>query len=408
MAKLTGKVLIAQGGGPTAVINQSLVGAVLESRKFPEVTRVYGATNGVRGIINEDFLDLSQETTHNLEQVAGTPSSALLSTRDKPDDAYCKEIFKVCQAHDVRYFFYIGGNDSADTVRIVNSNAEGAGYDMRCIHIPKTVDNDLVINDHTPGFGSAARYVAQAFMGYNLDNRALPGVFIGVVMGRNAGFLTASATLGRKYDDDGPHLIYVPERAFSEEQFLGDVKRVMEKNGRCLVSVSEGVVDKNGKPFMTALSGRNESDAHGNVQLSGSGALGDMLSDLVKEKLKIKRVRADTLGYAQRSYLGVVSDVDAHEAREVGEKAAQFAIWHDQDGSITIQRTGNYSVDYRLVALEEIAAKTKRMPKEFLNAEGNDTTWDFYNYGRPLLGSGFPNVHRIRAPRVAKILKSDK
>jgi ATP-dependent phosphofructokinase / diphosphate-dependent phosphofructokinase len=406
MAKLTGKVLIAQGGGPTAVINQSLVGAVLESRKFPEVTRVYGATNGVRGIVNEDFLDLSQETTHNLEQVAGTPSSALLSTRDKPDDAYCREIFKVCQAHDVRYFFYIGGNDSADTVRIVNSNAESAGYDMRCIHIPKTVDNDLVINDHTPGFGSAARFVAQAFMGYNLDNRALPGVFIGIVMGRNAGFLTASATLGRKYDDDGPHLIYVPERPFSEEQFLGDVKRVMDKQGRCLVSVSEGVVDKNGKPFMTQLSGRNESDAHGNVQLSGSGALGDMLSDLVKEKLKFKRVRADTLGYAQRSYLGVVSDVDAHESREVGEKAAQFAIWHDQDGSITIQRTGNYSVDYRLVALEEVAAKTKRMPREFLNAEGNDTTWDFYNYGRPLLGSGFPNVHRIRAPKVAKILKN--
>jgi len=406
MAKLTGKVLIAQGGGPTAVINQSLVGAVLESRKFPEVTRVYGATNGVRGIINEDFLDLSQETTHNLEQVAGTPSSALLSTRDKPDEAYCREIFKVCQAHDVRYFFYIGGNDSADTVRIVNSNAESAGYDMRCVHIPKTVDNDLVINDHTPGFGSAARYVAQAFMGYNLDNRALPGVFIGVVMGRNAGFLTASATLGRKYDDDGPHLIYVPERPFTEEQFLGDVKSVMEKKGRCLVSVSEGVVDKDGKPFMTQLSGRSESDAHGNVQLSGSGALGDMLSDLVKEKLKIKRVRADTLGYAQRSYLGVVSDVDAHEAREVGEKAAQFAIWNDQDGSITIQRTGNYSVDYRLVPLEEIAAKTKRMPKEFLNAAGNDTTWDFYNYGRPLLGSGFPNVHRIRAPKVARILKN--
>ena len=408
MAKLTGKVLIAQGGGPTAVINQSLVGAVLESRKFPEVSRVYGATNGVRGIVDEEFLDLTQETTHNLEQVAGTPSSALLSTRDKPDDAYCREIFKVCQAHDVRYFFYIGGNDSADTVRIVNSNAEAAGYDMRGIHIPKTVDNDLVINDHTPGFGSAARYVAQAFMGYNLDNRALPGVFIGIIMGRNAGFLTAAATLGRKYDDDGPHLIYVPERPFSEQQFLGDVKAVMDAHKRCLVAVSEGVVDKDGKPFMTQLSGRKESDAHGNVQLSGSGALGDMLSDLVKDKLKIKRVRADTLGYAQRSYLGVVSDVDAHEAREVGEKAAQFAIWHDQDGSITIQRTGNYSVDYRLVALEEIAAKTKRMPKEFLTAAGNDTTWDFYNYGRPLLGSGFPNVHRIRAPRVAKILKNDQ
>ncbi|MEE8591999.1 MAG: 6-phosphofructokinase, partial [Spirochaetia bacterium] len=175
MTKLTGKVLIAQGGGPTAVINQSLVGAVLESRKFPEVTRVYGAINGVRGIVDENLLDLTQETTHNLEQVAMTPSSALLSTRDKPDEAYCREIFKVCQAHDVRYFFYIGGNDSSDTVRIVNQNANSAGYDMRCIHIPKTIDNDLVVNDHTPGYGSAARFVAQAFMGYNLDNRALPG-----------------------------------------------------------------------------------------------------------------------------------------------------------------------------------------------------------------------------------------
>jgi len=293
-------------------------------------------------------------------------------------------------------------------VQIVNLNAEGAGYDMRCIHIPKTVDNDLVVNDHTPGFGSAARYVAQAFMGYNLDNRALPGVFIGVVMGRNAGFLTASATLGRKYPDDGPHFVYVPELPFSEEQFLRDVKAAMDRHGRCLVAVSEGVKGIDGKPFMVKLTGSREADAHGNLQLSGTGALGDMLSDLVKEKLKIKRVRADTLGYAQRSYLGVVSDVDAHEAREVGEKAAQFAIWHDQDGSITIQRTGNYSVDYRLVPLEDIAAKTKTMPKEFLSAEGNDTTWEYYNYGRPLLGSGFPNVHRIRAPKVAKILKNGK
>ena len=405
MAKLTGKVLIAQGGGPTAVINQSLVGAVLESRKFPEVTRVYGATNGVRGIINEDFLDLTQETTHNLEQVANTPSSALLSTRDKPDAAYCRDIFKVCQAHDVRYFFYIGGNDSSDTVRIVNENAETAGYEMRCIHIPKTVDNDLVINDHTPGYGSAARFVAQAFMGLNLDNRSLPGVMIAVVMGRNAGFLTAAASLGRKFPDDGPHCVYVPERAFSEEKFLGDVKKHMDAHGRCLVAVSEGIVGADGKPFAVKLAAAAEKDAHGNVQMSGSGALGDMLSELVKTKLKIKRVRADTLGYMQRSFLGVVSDVDAHEAREVGEKAAQFAIWHDVDGSITIQRTGNYSVDYRIVPLVDIAAKTKTMPKEFLAADGSDTTEAFYTYARPLLGSGFPNVHRIRAPKVAKILK---
>ena len=164
----------------------------------------------------------------------------------------------------------------------------------------------------------------------------------------------------------------------------------MDKHGRCLIAVSEGILASDGKPFMTKLTGSKEADAHGNLQLSGTGALGDMLADLIKEKLKIKRVRADTLGYAQRSYVGVVSDVDAHEAREVGEKAAQFAIWHDVDGSIVIKRTGNYSVDYQIVSLDEVAAKTKTIPKEFLNAKGNDTTWDFYNYGRPLLGSGFP------------------
>ena len=408
MNKLTGNVLIAQGGGPTAVINQSMVGAVLESRKFPEVSRVYGAMYGVRGIVNEDFLDLTQETTHNLEQVALTPSSALLSTRDKPDEAYCSEIFKVCQAHDVRYFFYIGGNDSADTVRIVNQNADSAGYDMRCIHIPKTIDNDLVVNDHTPGYGSAARFVAQAFMGFNLDNRALPGVFIGVVMGRNAGFLTAAASLGKKYPDDGPHCLYVPERAFSTERFLEDVKNALDTHGRCVAAVSEGIVDENRQPVVVGLTGRSERDAHGNVQLSGTGELGTMLSELVKTRLKVKRVRADTLGYMQRSFLGVVSDVDADEAREVGEKAAQFAIWHDIDGSITIQRTGNYSVDYRIVPLQEIAAKTKTMPAEHLSAAGNDTTVDFYNYARPLLGSGFPTTHRIRALAVGKILKREE
>jgi 6-phosphofructokinase 1 len=305
----------------------------------------------------------------------------------------------------VRYFFYIGGNDSSDTVHIVNESSKAAGYEMHCVHIPKTVDNDLVINDHTPGWPSAAKYVAQAFAGYNLDNRALPGVFIGVVMGRHAGFLTAASALGRQFADDGPHYIYVPECAFSEEQFLGDVKSAMDKYGRCIVAVSEGIHDKDGKPFMIKLSGRTETDAHGNVQLSGSGALGDMLSDLVTQKLKLKRVRADTLGYAQRSFLGVVSDVDASEAWEVGEKAAQFAIGHDQTGSVTINRVGNYAVDYRLVALSEIAAKTKHMPKEFIAPEGNNVTPEFYHYATPLLGSDFPGMHRLRAPKVEKILK---
>jgi len=405
MAKLEGKVLIAQGGGPTAVINQSLIGVVLEARKFPQVTRIYGAINGVRGIVNEDFIDLTQETTHNLEQVARTPSSALLSTRDKPDEEYCARIFKVLKVHDVRYFFYIGGNDSADTVNIVNRNAEQAGYDMRCVHIPKTIDNDLVLNDHTPGYPSAARFVALAFMGANLDNRSLPGVYIAVVMGRHAGFLTAASSLGRAYPDDGPHLIYLPERPFDPEKFLGDADRVYKKLGRCVVAVCEGVTDKTHTPIVTKLTQSQEKDAHGNVQLSGTGALGDVLADEIKRKLKISRVRADTYGYLQRCYTGVVSDVDQNEAREVGERAAQYALWHDADGSVTIHRTGNYSVDYQLSALSEIAARTKTMPDAFINEEANDVTEAFYAYARPLLGSGMPQPHRLRAPQVTKLLK---
>ena len=209
---LKGKVLIAQGGGPTAVINQSLVGAVMEARKVPSLDGIYGANHGVRGIINEDFIDLTRETTHNLESVGNTPAAALGSTRDKPDAKYCEEILKVLRAHEIHTFFYTGGNDSSDTLRILRDQAQAGGYPLQCVHIPKTIDNDLMINDHTPGYPSAARFVTQAFAGANLDNRALPGVYVAVVMGRHAGFLTAAAALARKYHDDGPHLIYVPER----------------------------------------------------------------------------------------------------------------------------------------------------------------------------------------------------
>ncbi|MCB5265459.1 MAG: 6-phosphofructokinase [Candidatus Cloacimonetes bacterium] len=405
--KLEGKVVIAQGGGPTAVINQSLVGAALEARKFAQVTRVYGALHGVQGIVNEDFVDLTQETTHNLEQVADTPSSALLSTRDKPDEAYCKEIFKVLKAHEVRYFFYIGGNDSSDTVRIVNEQAQLAEYEFRAIHIPKTIDNDLVLSDHTPGYGSAARFVASAFAGVNLDNRALPGVYIGVVMGRHAGFLAAASALGQKYSDDGPHLIYLPERSFSKDKFIKDVQKVYDQYGRCIVAVSEGIMDEDGTPVIAKLTKNVEHDAHGNVQLSGTGMLGDKLCDLIRERTKIKRVRSDTFGYLQRSFLGCVSDVDQREAREVGERAAHYAIWYNLDGSISIQRTGYYSVNYRLEKLEDVARKTRLMPDNFINAAGNGVTDDFRYYLRPLLGSGYPAPHRLRAPKVGKVLSLD-
>lgn len=404
---LVGKVLVAQGGGPTAVINQTLAGIVLEARKFSAATKVYGAVKGVEGIVNEDFLDLTQETTHNLEQVALTPSSALLSTRAKPDSKYCHEIFKALKAHDVRYFFYIGGNDSADTVRIVNEEAQLAGYDLRAIHVPKTIDNDLVVNDHTPGFGSAARFVAQAFMGINLDVRALSGVYLGIVMGRNAGFLTAASAIAQKYPDDGPHLIYLPEREFSIDRFLTDVKEMYFRHGKCIVAVSEGIRDASNTPIIAALRKDNEVDAHGNLLLSGTGALGDLLAQEVKEKLGIARVRSDTFGYLQRSFLGCVSDVDQHEAREVGERAVQMAFWHNVDGSVTIHRTGYYSVDYRLTTLKEVAGKTKLMADEFINQDGNHVTDAFKFYVRPLLGSGLPSPSQLRAPKVSKILKGE-
>jgi 6-phosphofructokinase 1 len=405
--KLHGKVLVAQGGGPTAVINQSMAGVVLESRKFPQVTRVYGAINGVKGIVNEDFLDLTQETTHNLEQVAVTPSSALLSTREKPDEKYCDAMFEVMRAHDIRYFFYIGGNDSSDTVRIINERAETAHYDFRAIHIPKTIDNDLVLNDHTPGYGSAARFVAQAFIGANLDNRALPGVYIGVVMGRHAGFLTAASSIAQKYPTDGPHLIYLPERPFEIDQFLADVKKTYDRLGCCVIAVSEGIQDKTGEPIMTKLMSCVEKDAHGNVQLSGTGMLGDLLAEEIKSKLKISRVRSDTFGYLQRSFFGCVSDVDQHEAREVGERAVQYALWHNMDGSVVMERTGYYSVDYRLAPLSDVAGKTRHMPDEFINAQGNHITDAFKFYLRPLLGSGLGSATHLRAPKADKILKKN-
>ena len=399
------KVLVAQGGGPTVVINQSLVGVVLEARKFQHVGRIYGARHGVRGIVDEDLVDLTRETSHNLEVVGMTPSSALGSTRDKPDRAYCQEIFKVLRAHGISYFLYVGGNNSVDTVRIVAEAAQAASYDLRCVHIPKTIDNDLVVNDHCPGYPSAARFVAQAFMGANLDNRALPGVYIAVVMGRHAGWLTAASALGHKFADDGPHLIYLPERDFSLDSFLADVKATMDRLGRCVVAVSEGIHDGTGTAMAEKLAKHVERDAHGNVQLSGSGGLADLLSDAVKDRLGFKRVRGDTLGYLQRSFVGCVSDLDRHEAREAAEKAVQYAMWGDSNGSVTIHRTGHYSVDYHLTPLADVAGRTRTMEDAFIDASGTGVTDAFRMYLRPLLGSGMPEAYRLRLNPVEKMLK---
>jgi 6-phosphofructokinase 1 len=310
----------------------------------------------------------------------------------------------VVQAQGIDALFYIGGNDSADTVRIVSDAARAANYPLRCVHVPKTIDNDLTVNDHTPGFPSAARFVAQAFMGADLDNESLPGVYLGVVMGRHAGFLTAAAALGRTSPQGGPHLIYLPERPFSLEGFFEDVKNTMDRHGRCVVAVSEGISDAKGVPIATTLATDVQKDAHGNVELGG-GALADYLSKAIKTTLGLKRVRGDTFGYLQRSFAGCVSDVDQREAREAGQNGLRFALDQDRDGSVTIHRapSGPYAASYQFTALEELAAKTRHMPDAFIDASGTGITQAFHDYLAPLLGSGLPKIRRLERHKVAAV-----
>ncbi|MDA3793346.1 MAG: 6-phosphofructokinase [Elusimicrobia bacterium] len=403
--KLSGNMLIAQGGGPTAVINSSLVGAVKQAKKYSNIKNIYGSLNGVNGIINENIVDLSGETDGNLDRISRAPASALLSTRDKADEEYCEKIFKVLKAHNIRFFFYIGGNDSSDTLRIVKEFETKEDYKIITVHIPKTVDNDLVLNDHTPGYPSAARFVAEAFVGLDLDNRSLPGVYIAVVMGRHAGFLTAASALARRYTDDGPHLIYLPERKFSEDNFVKDVQENYNRYGRCVIAVSEGIQDESGRLIAAKLTKNIEKDAHGNIQLSGSGSLADALSEHIKDNTDIGRVRSDTFGYLQRSFRTCVSKVDRKEAFEVGRKAVYYAADKNQSGSVTINRVGDYSVEYKLVELEKVAGKTKVMPDEFINDAGNNITEKFVKYLRPMLGADFVSgAARIRAEKIVKKL----
>jgi 6-phosphofructokinase 1 len=393
MAK--GNMMIAQSGGPSMVINQSLVGAVLAARGNRSVGKIYGALHGIQGILEERFIDLRKETRAVLEAVANTPSAALGSVRRKPSAEDCAAIFRVLQKLDVRYFFYIGGNDSAETVHIINEEAIKAAYGIRCFHIPKTIDNDLRESDHTPGYGSAARFVACAVKGDDLDNRALGGVKIDVIMGRNAGFLTAAAALARDAEDDGPHLVYLPERAFSVERFVKDVKAAMKKYGRCVVAVSEGVADKDGVPIAAKFT--KEVDSHGNVQLSGTGALGDLLAGALRAKAGIKRVRADTFGYLQRSFPGVASATDALEARLVGAAAVQAAVCEDMSsGSVAIKRKPGkrYDVAFEVVPLRRVAKETRHVPAAFINKAGNNVTQAFIEYARPLVGA-LPRCERF-------------
>ena len=385
--------VVAQSGGPTGVVNASLVGVIEEAKKHPEIQNLYGAVHSISGIVKDQFIDLMKLSPETLELVASSPSSALGSIREKPDKEYCAKILEVFKRRDVRYFFFIGGNDSAGNTYIINTMAIQSGYELRAFHIPKTIDNDLLVTDHCPGYGTAAKFVACALIGDDLDNRALPGIKVDCIMGRHAGFLAAAAALARKKDDDGPHLIYVPERCISMDKFLADVEAVYKKYNRCVVAVSEGICDTDGVTWAEKIAAtRGERDAHGNIQLSGTGALADYLAAQVRDKFKIKRVRADTFGYLQRSFAGFQSEVDAKEARLCGRAAVKYAI-KKTSGSVAIRRLNEpeYKVELFLTELENVAERTKSLPDEFINADGNGITEAFVKYALPL-ADGLPKT----------------
>jgi 6-phosphofructokinase 1 len=390
-----GNAIIGQSGGPTAVINQSLVGAVLALKKVKGIKKIYGMRHGVNGLVKDKIVDLGKVSPAQLGKIAKSPAAALGSSRDKPDAEYCAKIVEACKKHGIRYFFYIGGNDSSDTCRIVNEIANAGGKDeLRCFHIPKTVDNDLMENDHTPGFASAARFIATAFMADALDNASLPGVKINVVMGRHAGFLTAASALargeGKNAADRGPHLIYVPEVPFDSQRFLGEVEAVYKRLGRCQIAVSEGVQDAQGRAIATTLVEGLDKDAHGNVQLSGVGALGDALAGLVKKSIKVDgksvRVRADTFGYLQRCWPDP-SPIDAREAAGAAKFAVELAKKGERSGSVAIVRKPGkaYKAEFRRVELSAVAGKTRHMPEKYLDGTSN-VSRAFVEYVRPLVG----------------------
>jgi len=433
-----GNLVVGQSGGPTQVINQSLVGVIEEALKHDVFDEIIGAINGFAGILNRDFVDLRRESPETLEAVAATPGAALGSCRFKPKDEDCEEVFEIFRELNVHYFFYIGGNDSALAAAILNKIARDRNFDLRVFHVPKTIDNDLLVTDHCPGYGSAAKYVASSFIGSDMDNRALPGVKIDICMGRTAGWLTASAACARRGDSDGPHLIYLPERPKSLTEILDDICAVHESNGRCTVAISEGVVGPDGFEMISSpviadelkdlgmdtilesvtvmgaveiAAGGAAFDAFGHSQLSGSGALGDFFANALKiywhrRTNKKLRIRADTLGYAQRSFAGYVSKVDADEARLVGQEAVKHSINGEICGSVALRRIGNgenYFSEPFLADLGEVAGlgKPKKdqfrpVPDNFINENGNGMTQAFVDYALPLLG-GLPPKGILKA-----------
>ena len=393
-----GKAIIGQSGGPTAVINRSLVGFIKEAVNA-DFDEVLGARHGLAGMLSKDFVDLSSLSESQLFGIGKTPAAALGSVRKKPTEQDIEQLVSIFEKENIRNFFYIGGNDSAETANLVAEGANQIGYEMKAFHIPKTIDNDLKETDHCPGYGSAARFVAHAFQGDDADNRSLKGIKINVLMGRHAGWLTAASTLGKATEEDGPHLVYLPEKVFDIDVFLKEVKEVYDALGRCVIAVSEGIHNAEGQYFLQTYASETGSglagqkDSHGNIQLSGSGALGDTLTNIVSEHIDGARVRADTFGYLQRSFLADVSSVDAEEAERVGQHAV-VASKEMQSGSVILKRqfSESYFCDVDVVDLHKVAKYTKDMPQEFIEQDKPYVTNEFFEYAMPLTGGIEPKT----------------
>jgi len=390
-------MIIGQSGGPTAVINASLVGAIHEAQRIDAVDGIYGALNGIEGVLERRIVDLRRESPATLNALLNTPSAALGSCRYKlqPDDP--ERALNVMRDLGVRYFLYIGGNDSADTAHRVAQTANKAGYDLRVIGIPKTIDNDLPLTDHCPGYGSAARFVAVATMDSARCTEAMPThypVKIIEVMGRYAGWLAGSAALGKRTPDDPPHLLYIPERPFDKDAFLKRVRMTVRKRGYCVVVVAEHLIDAEGNQVGEVYG----VDAFGHPLTAG---VADTLVDLVRGELGL-RARSDKPGDMQRMATMHISKTDRDEAYLAGRMAMRYAVRGVTGKMVTLVRaTGSrYACETGLADLESIANEQKQLPADYLDADGTGVTQAFLDYARPLIGDPLPEHGQLRAERI--------
>lgn len=395
---------MAQSGGPTAVINNSICGIIDEAKQRHQVRGIYGAVNGILGVLNEQIIDLRQEDPSTISSLRRTPSAALGSCRHKLNDNDYSRVMDVFQAHGISYFIYAGGNDSMDTARKVANLAAERKFDLKVIGVPKTIDNDLLATDHSPGYGSVARFNAIAVRDAGLDTEAMytsDVVKVIETMGRDTGWVTASTALGKDGEDSAPHLIYLPERPFRTADFLADVNAVYDRLRRVVVCVCEGLKDENGE-FVRASKMEVDTDKFGHAQLVG---VGDYLVSLVSQNLRVK-ARCDRPGTIQRVSMAHASQVDLEEAYRVGQAAISSALEGESGKMVTLVRTKSdpYECETGLVGLEEVALKTRRVPDEFIHKDSNFVSDAFLKYARPLIGDPLPEYARLKKHMLQRLL----